>query len=181
MSEVIKYGLIKDESFFRFIEENFEDIRSLNDMQKMEHAILRSCEIKAEVVKIDEKESGLRRILNFGHTVGHAIENLTNYEVYLHGEAITLGMIAAGEISRKIGILQNEKFSMLENLLKKLKIKSNLKDSNEENLVKAILRDKKVKSRKINLVLLEDIGKTVIRNDIPNDVIVEGFNYILKN
>ncbi len=179
MGEVIKYGAIYDESFFKFIEENFEDLRSLKDMKKIEHTVLRSCEIKAEVVKIDEKESGLRRILNFGHTIGHAIENLTDYKIYLHGEAIVLGMIAAGKISEKVGIFTGENFLRLENLLKRLDISSDFK-SDEKGFLDAISRDKKVKSGKINFVLLQDIGKTVIRNDLPEDIIVESFNYILE-
>lgn len=178
MSEVIKYGAIMDETFFGFINENFEILRDLEDMEKMEYVILRSCEIKAEVVAEDEKESGLRRILNFGHTIGHAIESLTDYKIYLHGEAITLGMIAAGWISKRIGILEQEKFLRLENLLKKLNIKSNFKKEDKENLLKAIARDKKVKSGKIHFVLLEDIGNTTIRSDISDDVIMEAFEYI---
>ena len=178
MSEVIKYGAIKDLTFFNFIEENFEVLREFEDMEKMEYAILRSCEIKAEVVTKDEKESGLRRILNFGHTIGHAIESLTDYKTYLHGEAITLGMIAVGWISKKIEILESEKFSRLENLLKKLNIKSNFKKEDKENLLKAVARDKKVKSGKVHFVLLEDIGKTTIRSDISDDVIIEAFEYI---
>ncbi|MFC1562482.1 3-dehydroquinate synthase [candidate division KSB1 bacterium] len=178
MSEVIKYGAIKDESFFEFIEKNFENMRDLKDMKKMEEAVHRSCEIKAEVVKIDEKESGLRRILNFGHTIGHTIENLTDYAVYLHGEAVALGMIAAGKISEKVEIFTSDKFSRLENLCKKLNVKSNFKDVNEKDLLETISRDKKVKSGKVNFVLLEDIGKTVIRNDIPENIVIESFNYI---
>jgi len=181
MSEVIKYGAIKDESFLTFIEENFEDIGSLKDMKKMEDVIFRSCEIKAEVVTLDERESGLRRILNFGHTIGHVVENLTNYKIYLHGEAITLGMIAAGWISEKIGIFDKKKFLRLENLLKKLNIKNMSQTVNGEDLLNAIARDKKVKEGKIHFVLLEDIGKTVIRSDISEDIIVKAFNYISKN
>jgi len=181
MSEVIKYGAIKDESFFAFIEVNFEDINSLKNMKKIEDIIFRSCEIKAEVVALDERESGLRRILNFGHTIGHAIENLTDYKIYLHGEAITLGMIAAGWISEKIGIFDKKKFLRLENLLKRLNIKSMFQTINGEDLLNAIAKDKKVKGGKIHFVLLEDIGKTVIRNDISEDIIVKAFNYISKN
>jgi len=181
MSEVIKYGAIKDESFFTFIEENFEDINSLKNMEKMEDVIFRSCEIKADVVTLDERELGLRRILNFGHTIGHAIENLTNYKIYLHGEAITLGMIAAGWISEKIGIFDKKKFLRLENLLKKLNIKSMFQTINGEGFLNAIAKDKKVKGGKIHFVLLEDIGKTVIRNDVSEDIIVEALNYISKN
>jgi 3-dehydroquinate synthase len=147
-------------------------------MEKMEYAILRSCEIKSEVVSKDERESGLRRILNFGHTIGHAIESLTDYKIYLHGEAITLGMIAAGWISKKIGIFEQSKFLRLENLLKKLNIQSNFKKVEKDNLLKAIARDKKVKSGKVHFVLLEDIGKTTIRNDVSDDVIMEAFEYI---
>ena len=180
LAEVIKHGAIRDDSFFSFLEDKLEGIRDLSDMGSMEHSICCCCEIKAEVVSKDERESDLRRILNFGHTIGHAIENITNYEVYLHGEAITLGMIAAGWISEKIGILEKEKFIRLENLLKRLNIESKFKKEQKDNLLNAVARDKKIKMGKVNFVLLEDIGKTVIRNDIQEEIIIEAFEYILQ-
>lgn len=187
MSEVIKYGAIKDEAFFTFIEENCESLKNLQDIEKIEKAVIRSCEIKAEVVAIDEKESGLRRILNFGHTIGHAIENITGYKVYLHGEAVALGMIAAGWISAELGMLDKDKFERLEKVIRKIDIPNLIISDTARNkktdtrLLEAVARDKKVKEGKVNFVLLNDIGKTVIRNDVPDELIIEAFNYLTEN
>ncbi|MFC1558417.1 3-dehydroquinate synthase [candidate division KSB1 bacterium] len=187
MSEVIKYGAIKDEAFFTFIEENCENLKSLQDMEKIEKALIRSCEIKAEVVNIDEKESGLRRILNFGHTIGHAIENITDYKVYLHGEAIALGMIAAGWISTELGMIDKDKFNRLEQVVRKIDIpkpvlNGTVRNKNiSDSLLEAIARDKKVKKGKVNFVLLNDIGETAIRDDVPDELIKDAFNYLTEN
>lgn len=90
----MKYGVIYDEEFFRYMEEHVEQIKN-HDLEVLKHLIYRSCAIKAEVVGIDEKEAGLRAILNYGHTFGHAIENLTHYEMFTHGIAVSLGMRVA--------------------------------------------------------------------------------------
>jgi 3-dehydroquinate synthase len=105
LAEVIKYGVIYDENFFSYLEEHVEDIRKRN-RDTLEYIIRRSCEIKAEVVSIDEKEQGLRAILNYGHTFGHAIEKVTNYSEYTHGLAVSLGMRVAGRLSTQLGLWQ---------------------------------------------------------------------------
>lgn len=94
LAEIVKYGVIYDEEFFRYMEENVEKIKA-HDLEVLKYLIYRSCAIKAEVVGIDEKEAGLRAILNYGHTFGHAIENLTRYELFTHGIAVSLGMRVA--------------------------------------------------------------------------------------
>lgn len=180
LSEVVKYGFIRDAEFFEFIEDNFDDLKNLSDMGKIEKAVMRSCEIKAEVVTIDEKESGLRRILNFGHTIGHAIESITDYKKFLHGESIALGMIAAGWISTEMGIFERDKFKRLETLVKRIDVPDVDISGKEDKILEAVTRDKKVKKGKVNFVLLKDIGETVIRDDVPEDIIKGAYNYIIK-
>ena len=102
LGEIVKYGVIYDADFFDFLEKNADKALSLEEMA-VQHMVARSCEIKADVVSKDEKEGGLRRILNFGHTVAHAIEKETGYVRYNHGEAVAIGMICAAYISREMG------------------------------------------------------------------------------
>jgi len=98
LGEVVKYGVISDEKFFAYLEDNVEKILQ-RDTETLAHVVKRSCEIKAEVVGADERESGLRRILNFGHTLAHAVEEQTGYKKFRHGEAVAIGMIGAAKIS----------------------------------------------------------------------------------
>ena len=111
LSEVIKHALIGDKKYFDWLEENMESIISLKP-EALEYAITRSVEIKAEIVSKDEKEEGIRAILNFGHTFGHAIEAHTNYKKMSHGEAITLGMIIASKISLYEGFIKDHQLDL---------------------------------------------------------------------
>jgi 3-dehydroquinate synthase len=102
LAEVVKYGLIRDPAFFMWLEEHADDLLA-RDPAVLTHAIRRSCEIKAEVVAVDERELGLRAILNLGHTFGHAIETATGYGTWLHGEAVAAGMVLAADLSQRLG------------------------------------------------------------------------------
>lgn len=116
LAEIVKYGVIYDEEFFRYMEEHVEAIKK-HDYDVLKHLIFRSCQIKAEVVGIDEKEAGLRAILNYGHTFGHAIENLTHYEKYSHGIAVSLGMRVAARAAVLLDILDSQSESRQNRLL----------------------------------------------------------------
>ena len=104
LAEIVKYGVIYDEEFFSYLENNVDAIKN-RDFEALKHMIFRSCEIKAEVVGIDEKESGLRAILNYGHTFGHAIEKLTGYNMFSHGIAVSLGMRVAARAAVMLGMM----------------------------------------------------------------------------
>ena len=123
LGEIVKYGVISDMDFFTYLEKNFYKILTL-DNEYMEHVVARSCEIKADVVSKDERESGLRRILNFGHTMAHAIEEASNYTGYAHGEAVAVGMIGAMYISHKLGRIDSDSLGRLESLIDKFEMVS---------------------------------------------------------
>ncbi len=120
LGEVIKYGLIWDKNLFKKVCDNFEKLSNQIDINLFEEIVKKCCCIKAEVVAKDEKEAGLRRILNFGHTIGHALEALTNYEYYRHGEAVILGMMAMSWLSHELHILTKEEFVQINNFWDKL-------------------------------------------------------------
>ena len=116
LAEVIKYGVIWDSKLFKFLEENKEKILSLNK-KALGYLIKRSCEIKAAVVSKDERESGLRAILNYGHTIGHAIETVTGYKKYLHGEALAIGMFIEAEIAESLKLLKEKTVQRIKSLI----------------------------------------------------------------
>jgi 3-dehydroquinate synthase len=176
LAEVVKYGIIKDESFFVFLENNnhhlntkaFESFDTLRASLKVWATIVaESAKIKASVVSQDEREAGLRMILNFGHTVGHAIETLTKYNSFNHGEAVSIGMVAAAYLAVKLGIFEPKMSQRIVDLLDSLGLPTQIKGLSADKVIKVLEIDKKVKSNKLCLVLPEKIGKVLIKNDVP--------------
>ncbi len=166
LAEVVKYGVIWDEAFFGFLEENREGLLALDE--PIIEAIKRSCAIKAEVVSRDEKEAGLRSILNFGHTFGHAIEALTGYSRYRHGEAVSIGMVMAAGLSCYMGLTDATTQKRIEALLSSLGLPVTMPEGlNVESIIDTIRLDKKVKRGKIRFVLTERIGRVVLREVEP--------------
>lgn len=163
MSEVLKYGLIWDGAFFKDIENNLESLVNLENMDAVVDMLAFCCRVKAEVVEQDEQESGLRRILNFGHTVGHALEAVTEYSYLKHGEAVVHGMHWAAWVSRLEKMITEEDFKRIESVLKRFPVPRILENLTTEKLISKIKIDKKQTGKGLNLVLLETIGKTVIR------------------
>ena len=178
MGEIIKYGVIRDAKLFAKIEKRFDEMISLNNVRLIEDIILKCCRIKAEIVIADEKEQNVRRILNFGHTLGHAFEAATNYGRFLHGEGVLLGMIAAGWLSRKLENFPEEEFLRLEALVRKMKFQTNLLNIMDQMILEQISRDKKVKQGKVHLILVKKLGETVIRSDIPAEDILDAYHYV---
>lgn len=165
-AEIVKYGCIYDKNLFEKLEnvsnidENSVSLRETL-MKHINELVYRSCEIKKEVVEKDEKENSLRMILNFGHTIGHAIEQYTNYEVYSHGEAISTGMIDIIKSGEKLSITKSGENKRVEKLLNKLKLPTNINYPIDE--IKTIMqRDKKSVSDGINFVFLNEIGSVSI-------------------
>lgn len=158
LAEVIKYGVIKDKNFFEFLEKNIESVFSF-DMDVITHIVKRGCEIKGEVVELDERESNLRKILNFGHTIGHAIENLSGYTMS-HGEAISIGMAAEGKIAVELGLWRKGELERLISLLKLTGLPVNLPGNTDlRQMIEAMKLDKKARSGKIEMALPEKIGE----------------------
>ncbi len=172
MGEVLKYGAILDRNLFEVVAENLNDILNLSKPELLTEVIGRCAKLKADVVVEDEREGGKRRILNFGHTIGHALETHFGFETLRHGEAVAYGMLAAGKLSNEDGRLEIEDFELLQTTIKKLPLPK-LPEFDAENIIKIMQRDKKVKDRKINFVLLEAIGKTVIVDSIEKESIIK--------
>ena len=173
LAEVVKCGLIYDREFFDFLVENWNEINSQRNDSKVEQIIQRCAEIKAEIVAQDERESGLRRILNFGHTIGHAIEKTLGFGKVLHGEAVWLGMIAAVKLSHNRGLLPKSDFQQIADFFSIEDAKQfSAFDIQYSTLISAIKSDKKNTNGKPNFVLLSEIGKTEIVGDISENEII---------
>ena len=172
MAEVIKYGLIRDLSFFEWLEANIEKIIA-RDCDAIVHAIYESCRNKAEVVAQDEKETGVRAILNFGHTFGHAIETATNYREYLHGEAVAMGAVLAAELSRGLGYLSVHDCERIKKVLAAVQLPITAPNLGIEKFLQLMSADKKVDAGKIHFVLLQRIGGAYSDGDVPRQSLTE--------
>ena len=168
LSEIIKYGLIYDKEFFQWLQKNTQQILS-NDPVAVAHAIQRSCAIKAEIVAQDEKEQSVRALLNFGHTFGHAIEKLTGYGNWTHGDAVAVGMVLAARLSENMSLITPEDVQNIEEALTAANLPISLPSIEPTALLAAMQSDKKVKDRKIQLVLLKDIGEAFLTADYAKE------------
>lgn len=166
LAEVIKYGVIYDEEFFDFLEENRDAILKL-DKDALTHMIRRSCEIKSEVVSKDERESGLRAILNYGHTVGHAIETVTGYKKYFHGEAVAIGMHIEAKLSQSMGFISTKQVNRIKKMIESYDLPAEMpKDIESNNLFEVMQIDKKTVLGKLRFILPEKIGAVKIHEGI---------------
>jgi 3-dehydroquinate synthase len=166
LAEVIKHGLIRDAAFFGWLEANIERLLA-RDAEALSHAVMRSIEIKAEIVSLDERETGLRRVLNFGHTFGHAIETGLGYGAWLHGEAVAAGMAMASDLSKQLGYLSEADTARIRALLQRAGLPIAAKGIDPEKMRQLMSGDKKVKEGRINFVLLERLGIATLRDDVP--------------
>ena len=175
MAEVIKYGVIWDEDLFSKLEHH-KELDSLDNLgeQLLETIIARSCQAKAEVVAQDEKESGLRAILNYGHTIGHAVESLTHYQQFVHGEAVAIGMIAAGKIALVMGLWTQEEAQRQNALIVKAGLPIDIpSELNIEDILETIKSDKKVRAGKVRFILPTGIGKAIISDRVTPEIITK--------
>lgn len=172
LAELIKYGVIMDAAFFERLEGELPLVLD-RTLEALVPAIARACELKAQVVEADEREGGLRAILNFGHTVGHAIEAVTHYRTFLHGEAVAIGMVAAGAIARELGMWSDAEQERLVAWLKAVGLPVGIQGLPIKGLIEAMGHDKKVQDGQLRFVLPEAVGRVVIRSDVPLPV-VEG-------
>ncbi|HYA12323.1 MAG TPA: 3-dehydroquinate synthase family protein, partial [Thermodesulfovibrionales bacterium] len=171
LAEVIKYGVIWDEELFGFLETKKQEILNL-DIDALKHIIKRSCEIKAEVVSRDERESGLRSVLNFGHTIGHAIETATEYRRYLHGEAVAVGMCLEAELSSKLNFLDKNKVFRIKTLIDSYGLPSEMpSDIDIEHILSYMELDKKTVAGELKFILPETIGKVRIHKGVSEKII----------
>lgn len=180
MGEIIKHGCIKDSSYFSFIQENSENIRIL-DLETIEAMVYRSCEIKSSVVEADPLEQGERALLNFGHTIGHAIEKLSDFSLY-HGECVALGMVGAAYISYRKGTITQRQLTQLEQSLSCFGLPTRLTEfpHTSEEVLAATKLDKKMESGKVKFILLNTIGEAYMTRELTEKQILEGIAYVVE-
>lgn len=168
VAEIIKMAVCFNKEFFSWLENN-----DLNDEKNIDIAIQKSVETKAYVVSVDEKEQGLRAALNYGHTFGHVIENLTNYKTYLHGEAVGIGMCMANALAVKLDLMSKEEDKRVESLLKKYDVPTTYKIEDIEDFYEHFFLDKKSSDSKIKFILPVGIGDCRITDEIKKEDVCE--------
>ncbi|MET0279502.1 MAG: 3-dehydroquinate synthase [Steroidobacteraceae bacterium] len=170
LAEVVKYGLVFDPTFLDWIENNVDGLLGLDDAV-LAHAIHRSCQLKAEVVRRDEREAGDRALLNLGHTFGHAIETATGYTEWLHGEAVAAGMLIAADMSARLGLLPASDVQRVRDLLLRIGLPVEAPKFGAARAFDYMSVDKKVKSGRIRLVLLEKLGAARFTADYADETL----------
>ena len=171
LAEVIKSAAIRDGRFFSFLEENMEKIKSF-DLNSLEEIVFQTVSIKAAVVAEDELDMGLRHILNYGHTIGHAVESVSDFKIK-HGNAVAIGMVAAARLSRRLGLLDEGEVKRLRQLITRAGLPADIPDLGIEAIMQAMKHDKKVREGRVEFVLLKSIGDTVVADDVSPSLIRE--------
>lgn len=178
MSEIIKHGLIKDQNYYEWLKANREGIRQ-KKLELLQEMIKVSCLIKKAVVEKDPKELGDRALLNFGHTIGHAIEKLKDFSL-LHGECVSLGMNAAAYLSYQRGHLTRDEYEDILNTLKAFDLPIKPEGLEAEEVYKVSRSDKKMDGNKIRFILLKSIGEAIIDPSVSKDELLEAISYIIR-
>ena len=172
IAEVIKHGFILDLEFVAWLETNIDKLLA-RDRAALEHAVRRSCELKAEVVAADERESGLRAVLNFGHTFGHAIEAGVGYGEWLHGEAVAAGMVMAADLSVRAGSLRRDDAERIKALVARAGLPSRGPKLAVDCYLKLMQVDKKAAGGKTRFILLDRLGHATLRGDVDEHLVRE--------
>jgi len=171
LAEVIKHAAIRSDDFFYYLDNNIEKAME-PDISALEDMVVESIRIKTEVVEKDEKEEGLRSILNYGHTIGHAIEAVSNFRLK-HGQAVAIGMMAAAKISRRMEILDEDEVARLEEVIRRAGLPVTMPDLDIEAVMQATKSDKKVSQGKVRFVLLKSIGHAIISDEVDPALVRE--------
>ena len=167
VAEIIKMAVTFNKDFFKWLENN-----SLHIDKNLQYAIQKCVEIKADVVSQDEREAGIRAVLNYGHTFGHVIENETKYTQYLHGEAVAIGMSMANQLALNLELLDQDEVERIDKLLKQYNLPTTYKLKSQENFYNAFFLDKKSFNRKIKFILAHSIGGYAVRDDIDKECLL---------
>ncbi len=176
LAEIIKHALIRDRAYYDMLEANLPALLALHP-QKMSEAILQSCAIKAAIVSVDERESGLRALLNFGHTIGHALEGICGYDTLRHGEAVLIGMLAEAYLSKISQRISTTAFQRIENFLRTLPLNPALASICIDEIEDYVARDKKAEEGAVRMVLLRAIGDAEVTPDWPVARLREAVEY----
>ncbi|MCM1467097.1 MAG: 3-dehydroquinate synthase [Alistipes sp.] len=175
--EIIKHGLIRDKEYYAWLRDNIARIGARDD-DALEQMIYRSCKIKKEVVEKDPTEKGERALLNFGHTLGHAIEKLTDFSLY-HGECVVLGMAAALTISKNRGLITDEELMDAVRLFKDYKFPLTVTGISAKDIVSISKNDKKMVSGKVKFILLDGVGKAFIDMTVSDEEMIDALSSVL--
>jgi 3-dehydroquinate synthase len=175
--EVIKHGLIMDLELLGWLEDEADALIAL-EPEPSARMLRRNIALKAQVVSADERESGLRMTLNYGHTTGHALEAATGYETLLHGEAVAVGMVAAAHIGRALGLITAEEEARQNRLIARYGLPLRAPGIDVETVIDAMSLDKKVSGKNLRWILLDGFGRTVIRDDVPMSLVREAVELV---
>ncbi len=172
LAEVIKYGLIRDLEFFEWLEKNIDRLTA-RDPEALTYAIERSCRNKAEIVAQDERETGVRALLNLGHTFGHAIEAGLGFGTWLHGEAVAAGMVLAAALSQRMGLANRHDVERIIDILARARLPTAAPELDVARYLELMGHDKKVEGGKMRFILLKGIGNSFIADCVPEDALAE--------
>lgn len=172
LAEVIKYGLIRDAGFFDWLEANIDRLMA-REPEALAYAIERSCSSKAEIVTLDEREVGLRALLNYGHTFGHAIEAGLGFGTWLHGEAVAAGMVLAARLSQRIGLIEGRDVARIVGVLARAKLPVKAPELGVEQYLELMGHDKKVEGGRNRFVLLKRLGEAFVTDRVPPEALAE--------
>jgi 3-dehydroquinate synthase len=176
LAEIVKYGVIASEEYLAYLEQNINVINRYDfahDQEVWRYLIEKAAKFKADIIMKDERESNLREILNFGHTIGHGIEAAFNYQTYLHGQAVAIGMLMAADIALSMELFSYADFSRLKNLLTALNFDLMIKKINIHKILDHIYLDKKIREKKLRFVLPTKIGSVETKTGIKDDLILD--------
>ena len=176
IAEVVKYGLIRDAVFFLWLERNMERLVT-REPEALAHAIVTSCSNKATIVALDERETGVRALLNYGHTFGHAIEAGTGFGTWLHGEAVACGMVLAARLSQRLGLITDSDVSRVIDLLSRARLPVARPDLGFDRYLQLMGHDKKVEGGRSRFVLLRGIGDAFVTADVAQSALREALDY----
>ncbi len=168
VAEIIKMAVTFDKDFFDFLSQN-----SLYEEQNLQKAIELSIKTKAKVVELDEKESGIRAVLNYGHTFAHVIEHQTSFKRYLHGEAVGIGIVMANTLAQKLNLITLDEANKIKELLKRYDIPTSYKIKDVDEFYEDFFLDKKTKDNKLTFILPKNIGRYEIKKDIQKSIILD--------
>ncbi|MBI2932931.1 MAG: 3-dehydroquinate synthase [Planctomycetes bacterium] len=179
LAEVVKYGVIRDEDLFAFIEKNVQDVLKRGP-RVLEEIVARCVRIKVDIVRRDERDRGRRAILNYGHTIGHAIERAGQYRRYLHGEAVSIGMEAEAVIAMQMRLASLEVVAAQNRLLRACGLPTRMERASRDAVLRAISHDKKVLDGRARFVLPERIGRVCTGVEVPEEVLLEALDTVTR-
>ena len=177
LGEAVKYGFIRDRSIFEIIESQFDALLGMEDPDLLSEVIAKSCHIKSEIVSNDEFENGERRLLNYGHTIGHAFETIGGYKGLYHGEAVLYGMLCANYISNKKGLLSDAEYERAQKVLRQFPLPE-LNDLDAEQILSIVSHDKKNINGKLNFILIDKIGNGLVNTEVDEQDIIDSLTVI---